>query len=73
MILGTAGVMGAGVGSMLYVLAVQQAGAARTAILSSTAPLFALPMAALLLHERITPRVVAGTLLSIVGIWLVTL
>jgi DME family drug/metabolite transporter len=71
--LAAAGVMGAGLGSMLYVLAVQHAGAARTAILSSTAPLFALPMAALILHERITRRVVAGTLLSIVGIWLVTL
>jgi DME family drug/metabolite transporter len=71
--LSVAGVMGVGTGSMLYVLAIQQAGAARTAILSSTAPLFALPLAALLLHERITRRVAAGTLLSIAGIWLVTL
>jgi DME family drug/metabolite transporter len=71
--LAVAGVLGAGLGSMLYVLAVQHAGAARTAILSSTAPLFALPMAALVLHEPITRRVVAGTLLSIAGIWLVTL
>ncbi|MGD9890378.1 MAG: DMT family transporter [Dehalococcoidia bacterium] len=71
--LAAAGILGAGMGSMLYVVAVQHAGAARTAILSSTAPLFALPMAALILHERITHRVVAGTMLSIVGIWLVTL
>jgi drug/metabolite transporter, DME family len=73
LILAGAGLMGVGTGSMLYVLAIQQAGAARTAILSSTAPLFALPLAALLLHERITRRVAAGTLLSIAGIWLVTL
>lgn len=71
--LAAAGVLGVGAGSMVYVLAIQQAGAARTAILTSTAPLFALPLAVLLLHERITPRVAAGTLLSIAGIWLVAL
>ncbi len=71
--LSIAGVMGAGVGSMLYVLAVQEAGASRTAILSATAPLFALPLAAVLLHERITRRVATDTLFSIAGIWLVTL
>jgi DME family drug/metabolite transporter len=66
-----AGLLGVGT-SLLYVLAIQQTGAARTAILSSTAPLFALPLAALVLRERITRRVAAGTLLSIAGIWLVT-
>lgn len=65
------GVVGTGVGSMLFVLAVQRAGAAKTAVLSSTAPLFALPLAALLLGERLTARVVAGTVLSTVGVWLV--
>jgi drug/metabolite transporter (DMT)-like permease len=67
-----AGIMGTGVGSLLWVVGIQHAGVARTAILSSTAPLFALPLAALFLHERITGRMVAGTLLSIAGIWLVT-
>lgn len=69
--LGAAGLLGVGAGSILYVLAVQHAGAARTAILSSTAPLFALPLAAILLHERVTSRIAAGTALSIAGIWLV--
>jgi len=70
--LATAGLLGAGAGSLLYVVAIQEAGAARTAILSSTSPLFALPLAALVLHERITRRVAMGTLLTIAGIWLVT-
>lgn len=65
------GVLGTGVGSMLFVIAVQDTGAAKTAVLSSTAPLFALPMAAALLSERITARVVVGTAVSIAGIWLV--
>ena len=68
-----AGVLGTGAGSLLWVVGVQHAGAARTAILSSTAPLFALPLAAVFLHERITRRVAVGTVLSIAGIWLVTL
>ena len=72
-VLGIAGLLGVGVGSVLYVVAIQQAGAARTAILSSTAPLFALPLAAILLKERITPRMIAGTLMTMVGIWLLTL
>lgn len=71
--LAIAGVFGTGVGSLLYVVAVQEAGASRAAILSSTAPLFALPMAALFLRERITRRVAFGTVLSVLGIWLVTL
>lgn len=65
------GVLGTGVGSLMFVVAVQQAGAARTAVLSTTGPLFGLPMAALLLHERVTPRIAVGTVLSIAGIWLV--
>ena len=48
-----------------------QSGAATTAVLSSTGPLFALPMAALWLGERVTRRIVLGTVLSIAGIVLV--
>ncbi len=65
------GVVGTGIGSLLFVIALQDAGAARTAVLSSTAPLFGLPMAALWLGERVTPQVMLGTVLSIIGIWLV--
>lgn len=65
------GVLGTGLGSLLFVVGVQEIGAARTAVLSSCAPLFALPLAALILGERITPRLAAGTALTIAGIWLV--
>jgi drug/metabolite transporter, DME family len=70
MVLG-AGMVGTGLGSLVWVFAVQHAGAARTAILSSMAPIFALPLAALWLKERVTGRVVIGTLISIAGVWLV--
>jgi len=61
----------ASIGGLLYIEAVQEAGAGRTAILTSTMPLFNLPLAVLFLRERVTPRVVAGTITCIAGIWLI--
>lgn len=66
-----AGVVGTGFGSLMYVYAVVNAGAARTAILSATAPLLALPLSLVFLGERITPRVGVGTVLCVAGILLV--
>lgn len=65
------GILGIGLGSIAYVFAVQEAGAGKTAILTSTLPLFALPLAVIFLHERINLLVILGTLLCILGIWLV--
>ena len=68
-----AGFWGMGVGSIMYVTAVQLAGAAVMSVLAATAPIFALPFAALYLKEKITPLILFGTALSICGIWLVVL
>ena len=67
-----ASLVGTGVGSLLFILAIQTAGAGRTAILTSTAPLLAMPFSVLWLHERPTRWTVAGTLLTSAGIALVT-
>ncbi|MFQ5880265.1 MAG: DMT family transporter [Dehalococcoidia bacterium] len=64
------GIVGS-VGALLFIIAVQEAGAGKTAVLASTAPLFALPMAVLLLAERPTAKVVAGTALAVAGIFLI--
>lgn len=56
---------------LLVVLAVKYAGAAKVSVLTSTSPLFALPLAFLFLGERLTWRTVAGTLLAIAGTYLV--
>jgi drug/metabolite transporter, DME family len=69
--LAAAGVLGIGIGSLFYIFAVQEVGAGRTAVLTSTQPLFALPLAVLFLREKITPKVVLGTALCILGIWFV--
>ena len=68
-----AGLIGTGVGSVLFIYAVEDLGAARTAFLTTSAPLFALPMGFLFLRERLTPRILFGTVATIGGIWLVLL
>jgi len=66
-----AGVIGTAFGSLMYVYAVVEAGAARTAVLSATAPLLALPLSIIFLKERLTRRIGAGTALCVAGILLV--
>ena len=72
-IVALAGVLGTGVGSVLFIYAVEHLGAARTAFLTTSAPVFALPMGMVFLSERLTPRIALGTLVTIAGIWLVLL
>ena len=66
-----AGVLGMGIGGLFYIAAVEQVGAGRTAILTSTMPLFSLPLAVLFLSERLTRRVALGTAVCILGIALI--
>jgi drug/metabolite transporter (DMT)-like permease len=68
-----AGFFGMGLGSLLYVMAVKYTGAALSSVLAATAPLFALPASLLVLKERVTPRIVAGTIATVIGVWLVIL
>lgn len=67
------GVIGTGVGGLFFLIAVSLAGAAKTATLVSVSPLFATPVSALFLRERITVEVAAGSALTIVGIALIML
>ena len=66
------GLIGWGLGSMLFVLTVALVGPTQAAILTSTSPMFALPLSALLLRERLSRRVWVGTLLTICGVILVS-
>lgn len=68
-----AGFFGMGLGSILYVIAVKYTGAAITSVLASTAPLFAIPLSIYFLKEKMTLLVGVGTILTILGIWLVLL
>lgn len=66
-----ASLVGTGVGSLLFVQAIQMVGAGRTAVLTSTSPLLAIPFAMLWLGERPGRRTLIGTLLAVAGIVLV--
>jgi drug/metabolite transporter (DMT)-like permease len=72
-LLALAGVMGWAIGGMLFVTAVQLAGPSITSIIGSIAPLFAVPLCAIFLHERPTRHTMAGTAISVAGIVLVVL
>jgi len=71
----TFGVLGLGVGTALaialFVTSVLYAGAARAAALSSTSPLFGVPIAAILLKEPLTLRLICGVGLIVAGVWLI--
>jgi uncharacterized membrane protein len=66
-----ASLVGTGVGTLFFVMAIQQAGAGRAAVLTATAPMMAVPFSMLWLQERPSRWTVAGTLLTTVGIALV--
>jgi drug/metabolite transporter (DMT)-like permease len=64
-----AGLIGMSLGTFTFLSAVQRAGAARTSVLTSAMPLFGVPFS-LMLGEKLTVRILMGTLLTIGGVWL---
>jgi uncharacterized membrane protein len=54
--------------SVLFVASLKYAGVAVGSVLSSTAPVFALPLGVMFLGERIAPSTVAGVLLAVAGV-----
>ena len=69
--MGAAGVTGIVIASLLFVYALFEAGAARTAVLTSSSPLFAMPLAIAFLGEPFTRWVALGTTLTVAGIIIV--
>ena len=67
-IIALSSVLSGGIGSVLFVFAIQDIGTGPAAVLFATSPLFALPLAAIVLRERLTLWAVLGTALAIAGI-----
>jgi drug/metabolite transporter (DMT)-like permease len=61
------------VSSVMFVAGVTHAGVAVASVLSSTAPMFAIPLAVIFLNERVTPRALLGIALTLAGIILLQL
>jgi drug/metabolite transporter (DMT)-like permease len=59
--------------TVLFLQGVASAGAARTAVLTATSPIFVVPISVLLLGERATWRLGVGTLCSVAGVVVLTL
>lgn len=57
-----------GVSALLFMSSLKFASPASVVVLNSTSPLFAVPMAFLVLHERMTRKVLVGTAASFAGI-----
>jgi drug/metabolite transporter (DMT)-like permease len=62
---------GTGLSNLLFILAIGAAGVGRASVLACTAPLFTAALAVILLREIVNPRLVTGTLLTVLGTALV--
>jgi len=60
-----------GIGMITWTLSVNFAGAARAALLNTAAPLIGVPLSVFFLRERVTPLVAVGTVLSVIGVWMI--
>jgi len=67
-IIALSSVLSGGIGSVLFVFAIQDIGTGPAAVLFATSPLFALPLAAIVLRERLTRWAVLGSAVAIAGI-----
>ena len=56
------------VSSIMFVAGVRYAGVAVATVLSSTAPIFAIPLGLVFLKERVPPAAVVGTAITVLGI-----
>ncbi len=67
---GISGFLGQAIGEVLFFISIQLAGATKAAILSSTSPLFIAPFSIIFLKEKLTKRVILGTIACALGILL---
>lgn len=67
------GVISFGLGGIMYLLALKETGASLTSVLTSTSPVFLLPMSVFFLKEKVTVKLILGAVLSVLGICLTLL
>ena len=68
-----AGVLEQGLGAVLYFMSIELSGVAKATVLANTSPLFVIPFAIIILKERVTRRVILGTVFCVLGICLTVL
>jgi transporter family protein len=70
-VISVASLIGTGIGTLLFIMAIQMVGAGKNSVLAAVSPLLALPFSMLWLRERPTRWTLAGTVLTTTGIALV--
>jgi drug/metabolite transporter (DMT)-like permease len=65
------GIIAVGIAGRIFLYALSQSGAALTSVLTSTSPLFLLPMSVFVLKEKITRKLAIGVAISVAGVCLV--
>lgn len=65
------GAIAIGLAGRILLFSLTESGAALTSVLTSTSPLFLLPMSVFFLKEKVTHKLVAGVIISVSGICLV--
>lgn len=70
-LLSAGGILALGIGGILLLVGISLIGAARAVSLSSTTPLYAPLLAASLLKEKVTVKILSGAVLTVLGILLV--
>ena len=67
------GILAYGIAAVTYVTAMQLIGAGKTVLLTISGPLFVLPLSLFILKERPTRYTIGGIIMTVAGIYLVTL
>jgi drug/metabolite transporter (DMT)-like permease len=70
-VISVASLIGTGIGTLLFIMAIQMVGAGKNSVLAAVSPLLALPFSMLWLREQPTRWTLAGTVLTTTGIALV--
>ena len=66
------GIIGLGIGDTLYMIGLKHVGVSRAVPLAATYPLFSLVWATFLLHQPISLTAIAGAIVIVCGIWLLS-
>lgn len=64
----SAGILGAGAATILFVYSVQEVGAGRAAVTTAVAPIFAIFLGVVFLKEKLNKKILIGVLLASIGI-----